>query len=187
MCCWCLELENLLERPLRLMKTKHASETGSQSLNRHLTRGSILCDCFLYWKFKYQIALMNHSKCFFGKPQRKLESSKQNCCQTFSFCTSCAATLQHIFSGSDVNFWSASALWEVRSINFTPEAVCTKSLFHKNCLISSSVATESPPEREQTFGLTNPSTLEAPVWRKMESHCVEIISSQGWDEKCFQH
>lgn len=76
MCCWCLELENLLERPLRLMKTKHASETGSPSLNRHLTRGSILCDCFLYWKFKYQIALMNHSKCFFGKPQRKLESSK---------------------------------------------------------------------------------------------------------------
>lgn len=89
-----------------------------------------LKSAIIYWK------LPNHSKCFL------LKTSKP-----FSLCTSCAATLQGTFAeeGSFFNFWSASALWEVRSVNFTPVAVCAKSLIHEICLISSGVPAQSPP------------------------------------------
>lgn len=95
---------------------------------------------------------MNHSKHFIGKPQRKLESKKQNCSQTFSQHFTHSHTAQHICSGSGVNFWSASALWEVRSVNFTPVAVCTKSLVRKNCFISSGVQAESPHSKSKHLG-----------------------------------
>lgn len=107
-----------------------------------------LKSAIIYWK------LPNHSKCFL------LKTSKP-----FSLCTSCAATLQGTFAeeGSFFNFWSASALWEVRSVNFTPVAVCAKSLIHEICLISSGVPAQSPPptQQEQTFGPMNRSRLHA--------------------------
>lgn len=138
---------------------------------------------------------MNHSKRFIGKPQRKLgfseKSKKQNCSETFSrvhFTHS--HTAQHICSASNVNFWSTSALWEVKSVNFTPVAVCTKSLFHKNCFISSGFPAESPHSKSKHLGRwTAPGLMlmSGTFWRrKMELHCMEIISWQIWGEKCFK-
>lgn len=65
--------------------------------------------------------------------------------------------------GGYFNFWCASALWEVGSVNFTPVAVCTTSPIHENCFISSGVPARSPPQQEQTFGPLNRSRLDAHV------------------------
>lgn len=89
-----------------------------------------LKSAIIYWK------LLHRSKCFLVKTSK-----------LFSLCTSRAATLHSTFAeeGSFFNFWSASVLWEVRSVNFTPVAVCAKSLIHEICLISYGVPAQSPP------------------------------------------
>lgn len=122
----------------------------------------------IYWK------LLNHSKRFLVKTSK-----------LFSLCTLRAATLHSTFAeeGSFFNFWSASVLWEVRSVNFAPVAVCAKSLIHEICLISSGVPEQPPPPARANIWADEP--FQAPRWHllhlcwgKMESRCMEMIL--GW-------
>lgn len=86
-------------------------------------------------------------------------------------------TAYHFCSRSYFNFWSASACWGVRSINFTPQSVYLNSLFYQNCWIPSGVSVETSPQQEQTFGLVCGSRPKTP--------CLSLLSAISF--QCHTH